>query len=150
MKIHPILATLLFSLLATNLSAADSIGLNFSVTGDPSTELQPDEKAGVDKVDQSHWNNLSGTTGTLKKITDNTGRTVLNSSAEWTVPPGDTAWRSLAGHDWGFKENNLKLQKGYIQLGASLEVTGVPYTNYDVYVYFNAGENGGAGKVTIT
>jgi hypothetical protein len=32
----------------------------------------------------------------------------------------------------------------------NLEVSGIPYKGYDVYVYFGADEHGGAGSVTIS
>jgi hypothetical protein len=42
------------------------------------------------------------------------------------------------------------LQSGYIQLGGTLAVTGVPYNKYDVYVYLGADAQKGAGSVTIS
>ena len=54
------------------------------------------------------------------------------------------------GREWGFKRANLVLQTGYIQLGGTLSVTGIPYKKYDVYVYLGADANKGAGSVTIS
>ncbi len=133
----------------SSLSAADSVGLNLSVEGNAETDLQPADAAGYAEVEQSNWNNLPGVTGTAKKLKDRTGADVIGMTAAWEVPPGDTAWRSLAGAPWGFTENNLKLQLGILQLEASLTVRGIPYRKYAVYVYLNAGENGGTGQVTI-
>jgi hypothetical protein len=66
------------------------------------------------------------------------------------VPAGDTAWRSTIGRDWGFTKSNLKLQKGYVQVGGKLALTGIPYPKYDVYVYLGAGDNTGKGKVSVS
>lgn len=133
-----------------SLSAAESIGLNFSVPRNAETELDPDEAAGQAEVEQSHWNNLPGANGTESVLKDSMGAEVKGLAVEWKVPAGDTAWRSKTGAPWGFSGSNLKLQKGHIQLGGSLMVTGVPYAKYDVYVYLNAGDNGGKGRVAIS
>ncbi len=51
--------------------------------------------------------------------------------------------------EWGFQQANLVLQSGFIQLGGTLRVTGIPYHQYDVYVYLGAGDNKGTGSVTL-
>ena len=127
-----------------------AIGLNFSVEGNAATELQPEEIAGSPKVSQTNWNNLPGAKGTLKAPRDHVGTPVAEVSATWSVPQGDTAWRSKTGREWGFQDANLKLQRGYIEVGGSLSVTHIPYPRYDVYVYLGAGDNGGKGKVSIS
>ena len=132
------------------LSAAESIGLNFSVAGNADSEMEPDDAAGQVEVEQSQWNNLPGVNGTETAVKDSMGADVKGLAIEWKVPPGDTAWRSKIGESWGFSGSNLKLQKGYIQLGGSLTVGGIPYSKYDVYVYLNAGDNGGNGRVVIS
>lgn len=129
---------------------AGSIGLNFSVQGKDESTLAPADKAGVTDVQQSHWNNLPGPSGTLSAPTDEAGKELTPVMVAWDVPPGDSAWRSRLLMPWGFKENDLKLVIGGIQLGGSLEVVEVPYATYDVYVYVNAAENGGTGSVTLT
>jgi len=134
----------------STLSAAESVGLNFSVPDNADTELDASEAAGEVEIEQSHWNNLPGPNGSQDAITDSMGAEIKELRVEWSVPEGDTAWRSRAGMPWGFTGSNLKLQKGYIQLGGSLNVTGVPYAKYDVHVYLNAGENGGDGQVTLS
>ncbi len=127
-----------------------AVGLNFSVAADESTELAPGDVAGAPGVSQNHWNNLPGPHGTSRTLMAATGRPAEGMSAKWEVPEGDNAWRSKSGRDWGFKGGNLALQKGYIQLGGTLSVTGVPYERYDVHVYLNADDNSGTGRVTLT
>jgi hypothetical protein len=130
--------------------ATQAIGLNFSVEGDASTELKPDEIAGSPEVSQTNWINLPGAGGTLTKPKDHAGKQVAGLSATWCVPAGDTAWRSKTGRDWGFKDSNWKLQKGFIELGGKLAVSNIPYARYDIYVYLGAGNNAGKGKVSIS
>ncbi len=125
-----------------------AIGLNFSVTGDASSELKPDEVAGSPDVSQPNWNNLTGANGSIKSPADNANQPT-GITATWSTPPGDTAWRSKAGRDWGFKDSNWKLQKGHIEVGGKLAVTHIPYAKYDIYVYLGAGDNSGKGKVSI-
>jgi hypothetical protein len=127
-----------------------AVGLNFCVAGDVSTQLPPVAAAGAPGVAQRHWNNLPGPNGERKKITDHRGTGVAGMRAAWSVPGEDQGWRSKKGREWGFKRANLVLQSGYIQLGGTLSVTGVPYTKYDVYVYLGADAQKGSGAVTIS
>lgn len=129
--------------------AGSAVGLNFSVAGEPSTELQPKQAAGASGVAQRHWNNLPGPSGRMAPCVDDQGRKVDGLAAVWSVPGEDQAWRSKKGRDWGFKGANLTLQSGYIQLGGKLSVAGVPYKKYDVYVYLGADGDQGSGSVTI-
>ena len=130
--------------------ATAAVGLNFSVLGDESTELSPKSIAGAPGVSQRHWNNLPGPNGERKHCVDHQGKELAGMAAAWSVPQEDQAWRSMRGREWGFQQDNLLLQSGYIQLGGQLSVTGVPYKKYDVYVYLGAGDNKGAGSVTIS
>ncbi len=127
-----------------------ALGLNFSVAGNAATELQPADIAGSETVSQTNWNNLPAASGTLQNPKDATGKPSAGVTATWSVPPGDTAWRSKTAREWGFTDANLKLQRGYVELGGTLAVTGIPYPKYDVYVYLGAGDNHGAGKVSIS
>lgn len=127
-----------------------AVGLNFSVAGDKSTELLPNQAAGASGAAQRNWNNLPGANGQLKQCIDDEGKPVGGLAVAWSVPGDDQAWRSKKGRDWGFKGANLTLQTGYIQLGGKLAVTGVPYKKYDVYVYLGADGDQGSGSVTIS
>jgi len=127
-----------------------AVGLNFCVAGDASTELSPKAAAGAPGVAQRHWNNLPGPEGKREELIDHRGKEVAGMTAAWSVPGGDQAWRSKKGREWGFKRANLVLQSGYIQLGGTLSVTGIPYNKYAVYVYLGADAQKGAGSVTIS
>lgn len=129
--------------------ATQAVGFNFSIAGDASTELKPDDVAGSPDVSQKHWNNLPGASGSIKSPADSSNKPSAITVA-WSVPPGDTAWRSKTGRDWGFKDSNWKLQKGHIEVGGNLAIANIPYPGYDVYVYLGAGDNSGKGKVSIS
>tara|TARA_R110002096_G_scaffold59069_2_gene148312 strand:- start:3439 stop:5400 length:1962 start_codon:yes stop_codon:yes gene_type:complete len=126
------------------------VGLSFAVNGDGSTELQPEDVVGADGFSQRFWQNLPGPNGAVAELHDSVNDPVSGMAVKWWVPEGDHAWRSSKGRDWGFKGANQTMQLGHVSLGGSLEVTGVPYPNYDVVVYTGAGDNWGAGSVTIS
>lgn len=147
MRIFPSL--LLAAAFSFSLLHGESIGLNFSLEGDADTELEMKDNAGVPDVSQDSWNNLPGAIGERSGLVDSAGREISAFSVKWTVPP-DASWRAKAGSDWGFKGPDLKLQRGYIQYGGVLMISGIPYKKYDVYVYLNAGENGGVGSVDLS
>jgi hypothetical protein len=127
-----------------------AVGLNLSVIGDESTELPPKTTAGAPGVSQRHWNNLPGPNGQASQLTDHRGNQLGGMTATWSVPSVDQNWRSTKASQWGFKQGNLLLQSGHIQLGGRLSVTNIPYNKYDVYIYLGAGNNKGAGSVTIS
>ncbi|MEZ6087506.1 MAG: hypothetical protein R3C05_05650 [Pirellulaceae bacterium] len=130
--------------------ATSAVGLNFQVESDMSTRLRPNITAGADDVSQRNWNNLIGPSGSESRLTNDRGEILPHMSASWSVPSGDQAWRSRTAREWGFKNGNLTMQTGFIQLGGKLDVEGVPFEKYDVYVYLGAGDQGGAGSVTLT
>ncbi|WFB35962.1 hypothetical protein P3T73_17555 [Kiritimatiellota bacterium B12222] len=131
-------------------SNSGSIGLNFAAENNDQTHLSPDTEAGYKSVDQKHWNNLIGPEGKNKELTDSKGKVINGMNVSWAVPGADQNWRSTVGRDWGFKDGNLTLQLGYIQLGAVLKIQDIPYEKYDVYVYVGAGDNAGEGSVTLS
>jgi hypothetical protein len=132
--------------------ANSGIGLNFQVVNEASTRLRPNIAAGHDLVSQRNWNNLIGANGKTDDLKDDKGKPVPGLKVSWSVPggaKGDQAWRSSKAREWGFKYGNLALQSGHIQLGGKLDISGIPYKQYDVYVYVGAGDNQGDGSVTL-
>lgn len=155
MKISTIASILAFTVcgyLSSMTFAASAIGLNYSVKDKPESELGAADVAGADEVAQDNWNNLPGPKGELTAIKDSGGKSVEGITITWdaTEGKGDQAWRCKIGRDWGFKGDDLKLVIGYHQLGGTITIKGIPYANYDVYVYAAADDNTGLGKVTIT
>jgi hypothetical protein len=62
-----------------------SLGLNFGADGgnNPGTgTLNPTDVAGLPAVAQANWNNLSGVSGTLPNVTDNSGNPT-SATATW-------------------------------------------------------------------
>ncbi|QDT66314.1 glycoside hydrolase family 16 protein [Calycomorphotria hydatis] len=131
--------------------ASAGVGLNFQVKDDRTTRLKAGVTAGHDAVSQRNWNNLIGHAGEVASLNDSNGESVPEMKAVWKVPGGnDQAWRSRKAREWGFQHGNLALQSGFIQLGGTLDISGIPYQNYDLYVYVGAGDNAGGGSVTLT
>jgi hypothetical protein len=118
---------------------ADSIGVNFVGGGGPNTgsSLAPTDVAGL--VPQGNFNNASGGSGSLTGLTDQNGN-ITTAGAAWTSP---NTWSS--GTDTSTP--NGKLLNGYIDSngsaagGAMVTLTNIPYSAYDLIVYFNT-DNG--------
>jgi len=128
--------------------ATRGIGLNFSVAEKAETDLVAGDTAGGAGVSQTGWNNLAGASGRAASLKDSAGKAAEGLSITWEVPADQTS-RSKTGREWGFSGGNLALQRGYIQSGGKLSAAGIRYPRYDVHVYVNADDNGGAGKVTL-
>jgi hypothetical protein len=126
------------------------IGLNFAVANEPSTHLKPEITAGHAQVAQRNWNNLLGAQGEEGHLKSDNGESVPAMKVAWSVPEGDQTWRSKKAREWGFQQGNLALQSGHIQLGGSVKISGIPYKKYDLYVYIGAGDQAGAGSVTLS
>lgn len=119
-----------------------SIGVNF--VGEGGTLALGDE-AGHPAVEQTHWNNAVGASGSLSGLTNEQG-TATAASITWTAD-------STGGLDGTPTTPDELLMDGYIQSSGTttLTVSDLPFANYDVYVYFD-GDNGGAwhkGDYTI-
>jgi hypothetical protein len=128
--------------------ASAGIGLNFSVSGVAATELDARSTAGAKGVMQRNWNNLESESGTESRVTDSNGKSPVGFNAKWSATGQDG--KTIEGRGWGFEHSNLKLQRGLILDGGNLDITGIPYKRYDVYVYFGADEHGGAGSASIS
>jgi len=122
--------------------AATSIGINL---GSNETSLSSGDVAGV-TVSQNNWNNASGSSGSLSNANNNNGvATTLDAS--WSA---NTTWRVTAN---GTSTGDAKLMYGYIDpinpgQTAVVNLTQIPYTTYNVYVYFGSNNTGATGTVT--
>lgn len=125
-----------------------AIGLNVAVPGDEKTEMDPELVAGEAGFSQAHWNHLSGIHGVNKPLEDHAGNMLPDTSVNWSVTDADP--RNLrAAREWGFNTGNLRMLRG-VAAGGKLSVAGIPYKKYNVHLYFNAGDHGGVGKVSIS
>ncbi|MDD5261391.1 MAG: putative Ig domain-containing protein, partial [Methylacidiphilales bacterium] len=122
-----------------------SIGIQF-VGGQ--TALNATDSAGLSTVAQSHWNALAGASFSNVALTDNSGSatsTTLTGSANGTYRGGGSS-ASPAG--------NAKLASGELFNGwpgaPTLTVSGIPYAQYDVYVYAAIDATGRNETVSLT
>jgi hypothetical protein len=131
-----------------------SLGLNFGADGgnNPGTgTLNPTDVAGLPAVAQANWNNLSGVSGTLPNVTDNSGNPT-SATATWFSALG--TWSS-GGNNFFTSTNDHTLMQGYLDNGgtATVTITNIPSQlttgGYDVYVYalFDTANRGGTYSV---
>jgi len=137
-----VLTFLAFPILA-NAAGAVPISINFLGGRDNEYIAPMDywEVAGMDAVADDHWNNAGGRYGgTLHNLMDGAGVNT-GASIQWQSPFG--AWSIYNLPD---RPGNDRMMKGYIDAdnvrGSSVTVTNLPFSEFDVYIYFD-GENEG-------
>lgn len=135
MKIN--ITTLAVLAAATGVSAAATIGVNFteSIAGHANQQMASGTVAGL--VPQSNWNNTGGATGTVNTLADSAGA-ATTASITWTS--GGVWGDGQADADANAGVGDAQLNRGYWDDnnggGQTFTVTGVPYTNYDLLVYY--------------
>ncbi len=141
-------------------AAADSIGINFNSNRDAAVaEIGPSESAGVPAVAQVNWNNTNGGSSATDGASGSTGD-ILSPSAGVLVDDSGSpvavtvSWSSNGTWNTnnGGSNGNAKLMNGYIDAInagglARVDLAGIPYAQYDVYVYFGSDGNGRTGSV---
>lgn len=123
-----------------------SVGVQFS--GGGTTPIAAATVAGAPGVSQVNWNThnvvASGSASTLK---DNSGATVAGLSFTHTMGDGGVANAGSAA------VNHTALYSGWHDkfggTAAALNVSGIPYARYDVYVYVRDDAVDRAGRVTL-
>jgi hypothetical protein len=141
--VRRITVTLFFTAFAATAGAA-SIGVNYTGGGNnssPAVSLASTDAAGV--VPQTNYNNFAGGSGTALALIDSAGAA---SGATLTYGSGGT-YSSIGGAAIAPADGNEKLNTGFIFGNATVTVSGVPYSRYDVYVYML---NDAAGRVETT
>ncbi len=131
------------AVVASGVVQANSIGLNFTGGNGGPYPLSSGTTAGV--VAQNNWNNLAGssTTSPSSNFADSTGATVSGTSATWS---GADVWGTF-----GSSQSNADLQllNGYLDTNhntgsnhtvtpATVTVSGIGYSSYEVIAYFNS------------
>lgn len=141
----------------TPVTHADVVSVNFRENNGNANQLiaSTTVAGGGAGVGVSNWNDALGATGTITDAVDDTGATTTldlswTSGGTW----GDAA--ANAGADAGV--GNAQLQRGYLDdnqgspiLPINVTVSGIPYSTYDLVVYFStdtAGDNYGTFTVT--
>ncbi|MGI9244112.1 MAG: hypothetical protein ACR2RV_25165, partial [Verrucomicrobiales bacterium] len=137
---------------ATGQSRAGSLGLSFSRASDP-VILSAGDSAGVPAVAQTNWNSVSSgfqngnnsdlTPGSASLVDDS--GTASGALVTWS---GDTTWSTNNGTSNG----DNKLMNGYLDetggAASTITFTNIPYSEYDVYVYFGSDGNNRTGSVS--
>ena len=138
------------------------IGINFNSDRGTDAELGPDEIAGFPEVAQLNWNNSDG--GANAQGGANGSQADIISPVSGVIVD-DTGGDSGVTVDWtsngtwntnnSFESPDAKLMNGYIDnIGgggfATVDFQGIPYSSYDVYVYFGSDGNGRTGAVEST
>ncbi|MES2709300.1 MAG: LamG-like jellyroll fold domain-containing protein [Verrucomicrobiota bacterium] len=144
---------LLASLIGGGISRADTISINFmdAVGAD---EMLPADIAGFDDPTTrvANWNNVQGAvSGTAEALVKQNGA-VTTTAISWTT--NLNTWRLPTTLD-DTATGDDRMWKGYLDVaggssaapGATITVTGIPFTGaYDVYVYFD-GDNGANWRI---
>jgi len=131
------LATITACLGLASLSRADAISVNFEGGQGANPGSNVTSIAGYIQVD--NWNNATGVSGTLSNLDDDSG----NSSGASITWQTFNLWDLKNGDGSGDDED---LMSGYLDnIGASgpsdiITISGVPYDEYNVYIYFNRAE----------
>lgn len=125
-------ALLIISWATISSSVAEPIGINFG-SGRDNSSLTPADSAGV--IPQTNWNNAPDASGGPLTLNDSTG-TATSASVTWST---DEQW-SIGGPA---ADPNGTLLNGWISANntadppATVAITGIPFTLYDLYVYSN-------------
>ncbi|BCX49702.1 hypothetical protein HAHE_36100 [Haloferula helveola] len=146
-----------------------AIGFNAiaGVGGGPTVEFGPLVYAGAPGVEQKNWNrtidlanNTTDASGTIAKIaTPNAGEIVdsagnvigdAGSGVGVTFTAGFGAYSSFPDNatPYGRLYNSFIYGRSQEATDASITLTGIPYANYDVYVYFGSETNGRTGTIS--
>ncbi|MDB6134096.1 MAG: hypothetical protein JWM59_2339 [Verrucomicrobiales bacterium] len=128
-------------------------GIGISFTGAVTTPgIAPMDIGGFVNVSQKNWNLTDGSsTGTTSGITGPSAGKIVNAAGTDTAVT--IAWDSPniynAGN--GTATGNALIMNGYLDGNATtppkVDLTGIPYSTYDVYVYFGSDGNGRTGSI---
>ncbi len=125
---------------------ADTIAINFAADEQAPAGSAVTGAAGA--LGTVNWNNVNGANGTAANlVADGDGAAfTTTASVQWTSP---NTWRTGTGQNSAPVGNDRNLMTGYLDsnntTGPSITVSGVPFSNYDVYVYI-LGDNITAGR----
>jgi hypothetical protein len=133
-----------------SVAKADVIGINFGT--DQGGSLGATDSAGV--WAQVNWNNTSGNSGSAGSLKNDAG-TITAASVSWSSP---NTWHAFGNPGYANVPTAAdgKLMYGYLDGSAgnsgfpSATFSGIPYSLYDVYVYFGSDTDSlTRGQVTI-
>ncbi len=139
------MAALFFGTIATQAQAAanDSISINFG-TNETGGTISDSSSAGLEAVPGSSWNQFGGETqSTAQNLKDNNG---ASSGATVTWSSKNT-WRGPQNPSTG----DGQLLKGYLDDGdgVTINVNGLDFLTYGVYIYCNTDTNSSFSAKTV-
>ena len=126
------MAAAFFGTLASQSQAAgESISINFG-TNEPNGTISDSSSAGLEAVPGSNWNQFSGASqSTAQNLKDNNGD-ATGATVTWS---SKNTWRGGDTPSTG----DGQMLKGYLDDGSgiTINVSGVDFLNYGVYIYCN-------------
>ncbi|WFB36336.1 PEP-CTERM sorting domain-containing protein [Kiritimatiellota bacterium B12222] len=136
-----------------NLLAAPIISIN--LTTDIANALESTAQAGAPAVISDQWNNITVTnagdgnaTGSGTNLIDNSGAATTLDFAASKLTGGNTYAGTSSPYGW--TGDQLTMHTGRLSYDIKMNVTEIPYAQYDIYVYLSAGANGGAVAANIS
>lgn len=107
-----------------------------------SSPMPPGEVAGV--VPAANWNNTDqdATSGSIANLMDSAG-TPTGAAASWSSTyTFDNGGTDPTGGD-------ALMMHGYLDVGVALDISGIPYSEYDLYAYVGSATAGRIGTVDV-
>ncbi len=150
--------TLLFSVAAFGPASAALISVNFrEANGNANQTILPATAAGGGAgVSALNWNNVSGAPGgPVSGLVDEAG-SATTAAVAWSS--GGMWGDGTANTDATAGNGNAQLLRGYLDdnqgsptLPINISLTGIPFAEYDLVVYFSTDTTGGSyGTITAT
>ena len=136
-----------------------AIGINFTTTTGPATTLSALSAitpAGAPRVVQQNWNNtesLSGNSGNTNRIASPLPDTLVDSEGN----PTSMLVSFTMNNAWSVNNTSLTsyatLLSGYLDTNnnnpnSTVTLSRIPYSRYDVYVYFGSDQNNRTGQIS--
>ena len=123
------------------------VGVNYSV-------IDKDVTGTAGAVPQANWNNESMThgngpkTGGLASLVDNNNATVTGMATSWSANATYGNGASAGGTDTTLLYGGLEAQGAYSETN-KIVITGIPYDEYDLYLYVKGWTDGRTGEAKI-
>ena len=131
--------------ISINIWASDSATLN---------QMAPTDVAGAPGVAVDNWNDLAvanngdgNAGGLMSNLLDDSGATTTLDITAGKIAGYNTYSTIFAGYGWS--GSDLTMHTGGLNYDSQYTISDVPYSQYDVYVYLGAGNNGGNAGAEI-
>jgi Bacterial TSP3 repeat len=131
------------------LNSARTVGIHFN--SNAARDLTPAEAAGFMLTRQSNWNNADATlNGSTANVTSPAAGSLRDNAG--AASPITLTWTASAAYQTtnGTADGDSKLISGYLDntgSGNTVSLANIPYSRYDVIVYFGSDGNNRTGSV---